>query len=43
MGQFTITSTIIHKTMDGKIQNFISDAMVIDVNNPFIECIVYQY
>jgi hypothetical protein len=33
----------IHKAMDGKIQNFIWDVIVSDGNNPFIECIVYQY
>jgi hypothetical protein len=35
--------TKIHKAMDGKIQNFIWDAIVIDANNPFIGCIVYKY
>jgi hypothetical protein len=32
-----------HKAMDGKTQNFIWDVIVIDGNNPFIECIIYQY
>jgi len=32
-----------HKAMGGKIQNFIWDVIVIDGNNPFIECIVYRY
>jgi hypothetical protein len=32
--------TKIHKAMDGKIQNFIWDAIVIDANNPIIELFI---